>query len=116
MHEISLVRNMFRALEETFGEAERSRIRAIRLKIGQLSNVEPLLMHNAFDAVVATDAPEYQQARLEIETVPIRIRCAACGGESAVEQYRFVCAHCGKPSSDLIAGTELLISGVELDE
>ncbi|GAB4417012.1 MAG: hydrogenase maturation nickel metallochaperone HypA [Bacteroidia bacterium] len=114
MHEISLVRNIFRTLDDTFTPEELARIQAIHLRIGLLSNVEPLLMQSAFEAVTATDESRFQAVRLEIEQVPVEIRCDACGQESPVMQYRFVCAHCGKPSRNIVRGEELLISAVEL--
>ncbi|RME93623.1 MAG: hydrogenase maturation nickel metallochaperone HypA, partial [Bacteroidetes bacterium] len=33
---------------------------------------------------------------------------------SVIEDYKFVCHHCGQPTNNIVAGTELLISGVEM--
>ena len=55
MHEISLVRTIFRTLEEQFQPDELERVETIELKIGPLANVESILLQNAFDAVVAED-------------------------------------------------------------
>jgi Zn finger protein HypA/HybF involved in hydrogenase expression len=57
MHEISLVRNIFRTLEEEFPN-DIPRVRTINLTVGLLSNVQPILMQNAFQAVVE-DEPKY---------------------------------------------------------
>jgi hydrogenase nickel incorporation protein HypA/HybF len=116
MHEISLVRNIFRTLEGEFPEGERRRIAAIHLKAGLLSNVEPTLMYNAFEAVTATDYPQYRHVQLHIETVPIEVYCASCDQRSRIEDYRFRCAHCAQPNNNVVQGMELLISGVEMGE
>ncbi|MCU0346854.1 MAG: hydrogenase maturation nickel metallochaperone HypA [Saprospiraceae bacterium] len=116
MHEISLVRNIFRSLEQSFPTEDLPRIRAIKLTVGQLSNVEPLLMQNAFEAVVATDSPQFSQAHLEMEVLPIEIHCEACNARSTIENYKFVCAHCGQPNNNVVQGTELMIGGVEMDD
>ncbi len=113
MHEISLVRNIFRTLENEFSEAEIEQIKTIKLKVGTLSNIEPTLMQNAFEAVTATDFPQYRRAVLAIETVPIEIFCNSCQVHSHIEHYRFVCAQCGQPNNNITKGMELLISGVE---
>jgi hydrogenase nickel incorporation protein HypA/HybF len=113
MHEISLVRNIFRTLEGEFSEGELSRIKTINLRVGKLSNVEPILMQNAFEAVTATDSPQFKAVKLNIETVPIKIYCADCDTESEIENYRFRCKICDKPNNNVVQGTELLISGVE---
>ncbi|RYC71219.1 hydrogenase maturation nickel metallochaperone HypA/HybF [Spirosoma sordidisoli] len=113
MHEISLVRTIFRTLEDEF-PADMDRVRGIYLKAGLLANVQPILMQNAFQAVVA-DEPRYQQTSLHVEVLPILIRCDDCGETTQVEQYRFICT-CGKPSRNVIQGEELLISKVEFDD
>ncbi|MEA5257973.1 hydrogenase maturation nickel metallochaperone HypA [Arcicella aquatica] len=113
MHEISLVRNIFRTLEEEFPK-DIPRIRTINLTVGLLSNVQPILMQNAFKVVIE-DEPQYNQMCLNVIVLPILIHCDDCGKTSEVEKYRFVCP-CGKPSRNVIQGEELLISSVEFDD
>ena len=113
MHEISLVRNIFRTLEDEFPN-DLDRIRAINLRVGLLSNVQPILMQNAFQAVIE-DEPKYKKTTLNVEVLPILIHCDDCDMTSEVHQYRFICP-CGKPSRNVIQGEELLISSVEFEE
>ena len=113
MHEISLVRNIFRTLEEEF-PTDMSRIRGIYLKAGLLSNVQPILMQNAFAADLE-DEPRYQHTSLHVEVLPILIHCDDCDKTTEVLQYKFVCS-CGKPSKNVVQGEELLISKVEFDD
>ena len=112
MHEISLVRNIFRTLEEEFPK-DIGRIRNIHLTVGLLSNVQPILMQNAFEAVLL-DQPEYNKTKLYVDVKPVLIRCSDCGEVTEVKEYRFICA-CGKPGRDIIQGEELLISKVEFE-
>ena len=111
MHEISLVRNIFHTLEAEFPD-RMAELRGIHLTVGLLSNVQPLLMESAFEAVLL-DQPRYAHTSLHVEVLPIKVHCKSCGTQSKVEQYRFVCADCGKPCSDVVQGEELLISKVE---
>ncbi|MEL7123603.1 MAG: hydrogenase maturation nickel metallochaperone HypA [Bacteroidota bacterium] len=110
MHEISLVRNIFNTLEAEFSQPELNKMEAINLKVGLLSNIEPTLMQNAFEAVTTAEE-KYQTVKLNIELIPIEIYCAKCDLYSKVENYKFVC-HCGKPSQNVVKGTELLIHQV----
>lgn len=111
MHEISLVRGIFNTLEAEFSQEELDRMTAIDMKIGLLSNVEPILMQNAFDAVTAAEE-KHQSVQLNIELIPIEIHCPACGAYSTIKQYKFVCANCGTPTNNVVKGTELLIHRV----
>lgn len=113
MHEISLVRNIFQTLEEEF-PGKMSELRGIYLTVGLLSNVQPLLMQSAFEAV-KEDEPRYARTSLHVQVLPILIRCSQCGAESEVEQYRFICKSCNAPSSNVIQGEEMLISKVEFE-
>lgn len=112
MHEISLVRNIFRTLEEEFKE-DMPRISKIYLKAGLLSNVQPILMQNAFEAVLETE-PKYRNKTLKVEVLPILIFCDNCQKTNEVQQYRFIC-ECGKPSNNIVQGEELLISKVDFE-
>ena len=113
MHEISLVRNIFRTLEDEF-PGEMDKIRCIHLSVGLLSNVQPVLMQNAFDAVLE-DEPRYNKTTLHVDVLPVLIHCDECDKTTEVKNYRFVCS-CGKPGKNIIQGEELLISKVEFSE
>jgi hydrogenase nickel incorporation protein HypA/HybF len=114
MHEISLVRNIFNTLRSEFTAEEVNSIRRINLTAGVLSNIEPRLMQNAFEAVIATELPQLSAATLHITTLPVVIYCPDCDLRTEVQQYKFICSQCGKPSNQVVQGDELLISGVEL--
>jgi hydrogenase nickel incorporation protein HypA/HybF len=114
MHEISLVRNIFKTLEDEF-PGETDKIRGIHLTVGLLSNVQPILMQNAFEAVLL-DEPQYNKASLHVTLLPVLIHCDDCDKESEVQHYKFACSYCGKPGKNIIQGEELLISKVEFEE
>ncbi len=114
MHEISLVRNIFSTLESEFSKDELKTMTAIDMKIGLLSNVEPVLMQNAFDAVTTAEE-KYQEVKLNVELVPIEIHCQPCNLNTTIESYKFACKSCGTPNNNVVKGTELLIHRVHFD-
>ena len=115
MHEISLVRTIFRTLEDNFSPEELGRVVAIELKVGPLANVEPVLLQNAFEAVTEEDEVRFKDVKLRVNLVPILVQCPECGATTEVHNYRFVCA-CGKPCANVVQGNELLIERVEMRE
>jgi hydrogenase nickel incorporation protein HypA/HybF len=111
MHEASLVQNIFDLLESKFSEEELQTLERIDVQVGLLSNVEPLLLESAFEAVkLAVD--KYHQVQLHMETVEVEIYCAECDVTSVIRNYTFVCEHCGTPNNHIVKGMELLISKV----
>jgi hydrogenase nickel incorporation protein HypA/HybF len=114
MHEISLVRSIFNTLEAEF-PGKMQQVRGIHLSVGLLANVQPILMENAFQAVLEDD-PKYRSTSLHVEVLPILIYCDTCDKTTEVLHYKFACSHCGKPCRQITQGEELLISGVEFEE
>jgi hydrogenase nickel incorporation protein HypA/HybF len=113
MHEISLVHSIFKNLEDEFPDRVH-KIRGIYLTVGLLSNVHPILMQNAFAAVLQ-DEPIYNKASLQITVLPILVYCSDCDKTTEVQHYKFVCS-CGKPGKNIVQGEELLISKVEFEQ
>ncbi|HFC00736.1 MAG TPA: hydrogenase maturation nickel metallochaperone HypA [Phaeodactylibacter sp.] len=114
MHEISLVRSIFNTLETEFSKEELETITAIDLKIGLLSNIEPLLMQNAFEAVTTAEN-KFLNVKLNVEPVPVEIHCNDCNTNSVIKNYKFVCNSCGTPNNNVVKGLELLIHQVHFD-
>ncbi|NQZ75524.1 MAG: hydrogenase maturation nickel metallochaperone HypA [Ekhidna sp.] len=115
MHEVSLVRNVFKTLEDEFEPEEIDRIHTVRMKIGELSNVEPVLMQNAFEAV-KMDQPIYKNITLEIDYIPTTVSCHICTATTRIYNYKFICSNCGAPTNNVITGNELLIHQVEFQD
>lgn len=114
MHEISLVRSILKTLETEFETSELDRLLEIDLKVGPLSNVEPVLMKNAFKAVIQ-DQQQYADVKLNVNVVPIKVKCDLCGDISIVNNYIFRCKN-GHPTKNIIQGYELLIEKVRFTD
>ena len=115
MHEVSLVHGIFDILEDMFSQDELDTMTAIDLKVGKLSNVEPILMQNAFDAVTASKE-KYQEVELNMIIVPVEIHCEICKKPSEIEDYIFICSFCGAPNNNVVKGMELHIHQVHFDD
>jgi len=113
MHELSLVASLFDTLEETAHEHHSRKITLVRLKVGKLAGVVPDLLESAFDTykkgTIAGDA------RLEIEEVPVRLRCRDCGGGRLDADGDFACLACGGRNVEILEGRELLVERIELE-
>lgn len=111
MHEVSLVRTISSTLDAEFSAEEVARLTHIHLRVGLLSNVQPILMQNAFRAVQEGEG-RFEGVKLEIEVLEVKVRCEVCTQESVISNYKFACSNCGKPTSNIIQGNELLIHQV----
>lgn len=112
MHELSVVASLFEILEEKAREQGAGRILGVTLRVGKLSGVVPECLQTAFDIykkkTIASDAS------LEIEEVPLRVKCRGCGAETETEDYVFICPECSLSDLDILDGTELLLLKITL--
>lgn len=110
MHEISVVRNIFNTLEDAYPDRYNS-ITRVEIEAGLLSNIQPILIQNAFEAL-KLDEPKLADVDLEVRLLPIIAHCTECQKDFEVVQHRFICP-CGTPSKTIVQGEELQISKVE---
>lgn len=113
MHELSVCQALIRQVETIAREKQAQRVTRVTLAIGPLSGVEADLLRNAYPIAIAGSVAESSQ--LDIETLPIRVRCNSCGHESDASMNKLVCADCGDWHTTLISGDELLLMQVELE-
>ena len=112
MHELSIVEAL---LDRVAAEAARHRATAVarlRVRVGELSGVEPELLASAFTMARQTSSP-CAAAELEIVPEAVAWSCPRC--ERAIERGAILsCATCGAPAR-LAAGGAILPDGIEME-
>jgi hydrogenase nickel incorporation protein HypA/HybF len=102
MHEVSLVRSLLEQVARLAAEHGGGAVEEIRVEVGPLSGVEPLLLRSAFDRLApASAAPA---ARLRIDEVELTCRCRECSRSTVLEDFRFRCVECGSGSVEVTGG------------
>ncbi len=109
MHEIAIVKDIFQTLEQAYPERHQDIIR-IDVQAGLLSNIQPILIQNAFEAYIE-EYPIHRDLELDVTILPILAYCNPCDKNFEVKFHRFVC-DCGTPSDKIVQGEELKISKV----
>ncbi|MGQ9659692.1 MAG: hydrogenase maturation nickel metallochaperone HypA/HybF [Thermochromatium sp.] len=112
MHELSLCQALIDQVVSLAREHGASRVDRLRLRVGPLSGVEPLLLQQAYPLVAAGTIAE--AAELVIEPSEIRVQCTRCGAETEARPNRLGCGICGAFETRIISGDELLLANVEL--
>ncbi|MDR2109079.1 MAG: hydrogenase maturation nickel metallochaperone HypA [Coriobacteriales bacterium] len=114
MHEMSLMQGVLDAVEKTAREAGAASVVEVRLTIGTMAEVEPDALRFAFE--VLTDDTLCAGAKLEIAEVEPRSRCLQCGEEFAHDRFHRACPACDALATELIAGREMYVSSIEIEE
>ncbi|MBA7550032.1 Hydrogenase maturation factor HybF [subsurface metagenome] len=113
MHELSIVASLFEILEEKAKEQKAKKILSVKLKVGALSGVVPEFLETAFD-IYKKDTIAAESA-LNIEEVPLKIRCQQCGTEIVKNDFVFICEKCDSRELKTLSGTELLLEKIEME-
>lgn len=113
MHEVSVVRNIFQTLEEAYPDRYEQIVK-VEIEAGLLSNIQPILIQNAFEAL-KTEETHLSDVEVEVKLLPILAYCTDCQKNFEVKYHRFVCT-CGKPSSKIVQGEELQISKIDFKQ
>ena len=106
MHELSIAEAIVAIAER---HADGRRVTRVEVSVGQLRQVVPAALEFAFELV----APGVELALTE---VPATGRCRACGAESRLDGFPLTCGRCGGFDLELIAGEELLVESLDLEQ
>ncbi len=112
MHELSIIANLYEIMEEQAKEQGAKKITFVNLQVGILSGAVPDFLETAFDIfkkdTMASDAA------LEIEKVPLKIKCLDCGTEKTSDELIFICTECGSTRIETLDGTELILEKMDI--
>jgi len=111
MHEVSIVNDLFRIVLDVAEKENLTRIDKVHFQLGRMMQVVPELFRFAFDSAKADTIAH--QAELEIEFLPVKMRCTHCGHIFEVDQQDFCCPQCNGVDLDLLQGKELFIKSIE---
>jgi hydrogenase nickel incorporation protein HypA/HybF len=114
MHEFSLMASVLDVAEAAARQAGALKITRITLAIGQLTEVLPDAMRFAHEAMSPGTLAEGSE--LVLHEIEARSRCLSCGLEYPHDRYRRTCPQCDSLASEILAGRELSIESIEVDD
>ncbi len=112
MHELSLAVDMVEQLVEVLEKENASRVIEINVVMGALSGVERVPFEFAFP--VAAENTPVSGAVLNIEEVPLVLKCSDCNQETETDDLIMVCPNCNSVSVEIVQGKEFLVKSMEV--
>ena len=114
MHESGIALSILEIIEQEVLPYKGSKVINVKLRIGKLSGVMPDALRFAFEALSIGGIAE--GASLEIEEVPLTIRCNKCKKVSVSDVPFMICPHCEGVEVEMIGGRELEIKEMEIED
>lgn len=115
MHEATIAAGILDIVRQHVPAVDGRRVRAVRVRVGDIAGVVPDSLGFCFGAIVA--GTDYSSAFLEIDRVPARGACGDCGHVAEIDSLPpFTCPSCGSPFIIVTSGDDLDVVDVELDD
>jgi hydrogenase nickel incorporation protein HypA/HybF len=113
MHELSIAQSIIEIAEEKAREENSLCIQTIKIRLGEFTTVVRDALEFAFE--VARRETLAENARLEIESVPMVLRCVTCGSVTdPMREVCLICPRCGLPL-EIVLGEELQVEYIEVE-
>jgi hydrogenase nickel incorporation protein HypA/HybF len=114
MHELAIVSSVLDQLDELQKQHAGAHFSKVGLRVGELAGVDVDCLRFGFECVVKDTS--WESLVLEIEQIQRRQRCPGCSAEFRAENWATACPECGEAATITIAGEELQIAYVEVEE
>lgn len=115
MHELSVLVEVVRVVENIMDEDDIKKVDAIVLEIGELSSVVPMYMEEYFPVIV-DDKPRFKDTELIMEILPGNAKCSDCGTVFNVIKNKGYCPKCNSFEKELLCGKEFNIKELRVLE
>lgn len=110
MHEMSIAESVIGIVCDTARAGGLGRVSEVRLEIGALAAVDVPALRFCFESVARGSLA--QDAALEIDELPGRAWCFACGEAVAVRSRVEDCPGCGGARLQVIDGTQMRVKDI----
>jgi len=113
MHEMGIAMQIVEiAIASIPADLKNAQVKRVNIKVGKLAAVVPESLQFCFQIAVQ-DTP-LCDAELNIEEIPLRIRCTDCHVEWVAHEPVFICHRCNGGSVKMLSGRELDITSIEV--
>lgn len=113
MHEVGITQSIVEIAERNARAQGAARVLSVSIEIGDLSGVMADAVEFCFEA--CTGGTFLEGAKLLVQRIPGKGRCRECGAETNLDPYTFACSACGAYTLEVLQGTELRITEMEID-
>lgn len=113
MHELSIAQSIIEIVDEEARKHGASRVKKVKIKIGEFSGVVKEALEFSFDVV--KNGTIVEDAQIEIEIVKFRALCGNCGFVlEEMEDFNLFCRVCGEPMN-IVSGREMQVEYIEIE-
>jgi len=111
VHELSICKS----ISDIVGRHAAGRaVGTVHVRIGKLRQIVPETLVYCWSLV--SEGTALAGSKIEVESIPVTIRCTSCGHTQVLTEVAFICASCEGRKVEIVTGEEFLITSLELAE
>ena len=110
MHELGIVIEIVKQVEEFSLEQKITEIDKLVLQIGELSGIVPHYIEDVYP--IEVEKTSLKKTKLEIEILPGIGSCKSCGFTYNLFQNNNICPLCDSKEYEVISGTDFMIKEI----
>ncbi len=114
MHEYSIAQALVEQINDVARQNGADAVTRVVIQVGKLRAVVPEILRWGFE--IASEGSIAEGAELEVEVIPIVIRCRACSTERELDDPFYVCPACNSFDVEQLSGNELILKTLEISD
>ena|SRR3989338_6262478 len=113
MHEANFTKQIVNAILQELAKNTEERPQTVKVRVGQMLHLVPDSVKMHYD--VLTSGTALAGVKLELEEIPVTVRCHQCHHEGGVADHHLLaCLECGSLDVELLNGNEIRIDSIEV--
>lgn len=114
MHEMSVTQSVLDIVLEQAKEAGATKVNGVKLRFGTLTAIVPDCVAFYFEQL--TEGTLAQGAKLDVEMVPLRMKCPQCSEEfEGTDELDMTCPKCANPFTETLSGREMEVASIDVE-
>ncbi|HQO39206.1 MAG TPA: hydrogenase maturation nickel metallochaperone HypA [Spirochaetota bacterium] len=113
MHELSLAMSVREIVEEAAQQNGATKVNRVNLAVGEFSSVSIDALEFAME-VVKKDSV-FENAAIVIRSERTILECAACGSNTVMADYVFVCGKCSSGAVRIVSGDRMYVESIDIE-
>lgn len=113
MHEVAIAEEIRDIVLEKLKKHKASKVRQIKLLIGELTTIVPEALKFALEIVSENTA--MQGAKIQIKTLKTKVKCLKCEKEFKTSDFDYTCRICKSQNVKIIEGKEMIIKTIDME-
>ncbi len=111
MHEIKIAKDLSDIVLEVANREKLSKVTLVNICFGQMIQIVPEIFRFSFNEIVRDTIAS--DAAINIDILPVLMKCKGCDNEFTLNEIDFFCNKCGSVDLEILSGKELFVKSIE---